>query len=82
MEDERLLERARQRFNLSAAALKSVTDLCAQQEIKASDAMLQLGVISRRQLTDLISEPTNLQLKDTQEFDSSLQTELHQFLKV
>ena len=72
MEDDNLLERARLRFNLTAAALESVTTLCREQQLGASEALLQLGIISRRQLSDLVSEPVAPQLRDTQEFDSSL----------
>ena len=72
MDDAKLLERARLRYNLNAEILQSVKDLSRQSGITVTDALLQLGVVSRRQLTDLLDESVNLQLRDTQEFDSSL----------
>ena len=69
MDERKLLDRARERFNLNANTLKLVTDLSKEQGISMTDALLQLGIVSRRQLTDLINEPLNAQLRDTQEFD-------------
>lgn len=76
MHDEHLLERARLRFNLSASIVESILVRCRQENVDIGEAMLQLGILSRRQLTNLLGEPVNPQLRDTQEFDAAILHEL------
>lgn len=56
MDDLSVLEWARKKFGLPEHVLEQVRRLSNSSSISIEDALLQLGIVSRRQLTDLIPE--------------------------
>lgn len=54
MNEQSLLERVRLTYHLSDDAVLAVTNLCEKSSIGTADAVLQLGIISRRQLSDVM----------------------------
>lgn len=56
MNDQSLLEQVQLKFQLSDDAVLAIRNLCNTASIGAAEAMLQLGIISRRQLSGVIED--------------------------
>ena len=56
MNDQSLLEQVQLKFQLTADAVLAIRNLCNTASISAAEAMLQLGIISRRQLSGVIED--------------------------
>jgi eukaryotic-like serine/threonine-protein kinase len=56
MNEQSLLERVRLTYHLSDDAVLAITNLCQKASISTADAVLQLGIISRRQLSDVMDD--------------------------
>ena len=56
MNDQLLLEQVQLKFQLSDDAVLAIRNLCNTASIGAAEAMLQLGIISRRQLSGVIED--------------------------
>ena len=79
MNEKALIEKVRLTYNLTDDAVKAIEHARKSSSISARDAMLQLGIISRRQLSDLlekleeesstgiVSTPVNTRLLQTTE---------------
>ena len=60
MNDEKLVQSIREHLNLSDSLAEELDELCRLENIPFTQALLRKGVISRRQLSELVppSEPS------------------------
>ncbi|MGB0648397.1 MAG: serine/threonine protein kinase, partial [Bradymonadia bacterium] len=56
MNDKALIEKVRLTYNLTDDAVKAIEHARKNSSVSAKDAMLQLGIISRRQLSDVLEK--------------------------